>query len=66
MQMFLVADIPALIMINMRVLIQIAYIYGVNATIPEEREFILNLMTLAAADEKEKIEILVHLDTMAR
>jgi len=64
--MFMAADIPALIMINMRALIQLAFIFGIDATLEDEREFILNVMTLAAADDKEKLEILQHLDTMAR
>jgi len=63
---FMLADIPALIMINIRALIQLAFIYGVDATSPEECEYILNIMTLSAADGKEKMEILSHLDSIAR
>lgn len=60
------ADIPALIMINIRALIQLAYIYGIDASHPDEREYILNIMALAASDSGERTEILAHLDTLAR
>jgi len=63
---FVAADIPTLVFINIRALIQLAFIYGIDATIPSERDYILNVMTLSAADQHERMEILRNLDHIAK
>jgi len=63
---FVAADIPTLVFINIRMLVQLAFIYGIDPSIPSEREYILNVMTLSAADQNERVEILINLDHVAK
>lgn len=64
--LFIAADIPALITINLRLLVQMAYIYGIDESGISEREFILNIMMLASADEKDRQGIFWKLDQQAK
>lgn len=41
-------------------------IYGIDVTAPAEREFILNIMLLASADEKDRQGIFWKLDQQAK
>jgi hypothetical protein len=64
--LLIAADIPALMVINLRLLIQLAYIYGIDASLPAEREFLLNIMMLASADQKDRHGIFWKLDQAAK
>eukprot|EP00026_Physarum_polycephalum_P008682 Phypoly_transcript_08777.p1 GENE.Phypoly_transcript_08777~~Phypoly_transcript_08777.p1 ORF type:complete len:372 (+),score=48.23 Phypoly_transcript_08777:196-1311(+) len=64
--LFIAADIPALITINLRMLIQLAFIYGIDVSLPAEREFVTNIIMLASADQKDRHGIFWQLDQAAK
>lgn len=63
---FVAADIPTLITLNLRLLNQMAYIYGVDTDNAMEREFILNIMLLACSDKRDRHGLIWTLDQQAK
>jgi len=60
------ADIPTLVFINIRTLVHLAFIYGIDPSLPSEREYILNVMTLSSTNDNDRLEILRNLENVAK
>ena len=62
---FVAADIPALMAINIRFISQVACTYGFSTKEPTEREFVLNLIGYSAASQGAKVEFLRELNRIS-
>lgn len=63
--LFAVADVPALMMINLRYIGQIAATYGFDIEREEEQAYALNILGFASADRVAKIAFLHELNKIA-
>lgn len=62
---FIAADIPAIMLLNLRFISQIAHTYGFDTRSQEEKTFVLNLLGAASADRTAKASFLNNLNRIA-
>jgi len=63
--MFVAADIPALITLNLRFIGQIGATYGFECDTEQEKQFVLNLLGYSAADQGARVAFAHHLNQIA-
>lgn len=62
---FIAADIPAIMLLNLRFISQIAHTYGFDTQSQEEKTYVLNLLGAASADRAAKASFLNNLNRIA-